>query len=238
MRRLPPGILPVVLVALIGCGGSPDAAGPTNLEQPDTRSTGELAAADGNFRVRFTLAVGVPPKVPLQLSFDGREPDLVTLSQPLDERRYRLDPGMHNISVTLPQASCGLNRAFDADSTHPIDRFLVLEDHVGNYQVDVDCTSVLDTWGIRVTSYTEVLDHDGFTLTLTNPEFGTRTEHLPPEGKVTLLGYHVGWYKLHLTDVDPNCTVRGLGAPGWVGVNDSIQIKPYSGAIFYWVNCS
>ncbi len=236
MRRLLPGILPFLVVTIVACGGDNGSAGPTNLEAPDTRSTGELASADGNFRVRFTLEGGVPPKVPILVAFDGREPDPIMLSRPIDERRYQLTPGSHRIAISLDQASCGVNRSIDEEGNyHSLENILVLENHVGNYQVDVDCTSILDTWVVKVTPQSEKLDEGGFTLTFSNPEFGTRTEHLPAEGRLELIGYHVGWYKLRLTDVDPNCSVRGLGAPGW---GDSIEIKPYSGVIFYWVTCS
>jgi hypothetical protein len=176
----------------------------------------------------------VSPNVPLELSIDGRAPDHVWL--PSEPRIYAVEPGFHDIRVLLPQQTCSLNESIDEpQSAHANHRVLTLPGTVVNYSVHTDCSSVLDTWGARVTVENERPDIDGFLLTLTSPEFGATEVALPPAGSVRLPPLHVGWYRARLTGIHPSCRVSGIGAPGWA--HDSIQIRPHSGVMFYRVNC-
>lgn len=228
----------LALLAALGlplaCGPESDPTASTSQRPPDGRSTGDLASPNGSLRVNFILQEMVAPAAPLLVSIDGRQPDPIWF--PIEEKRYDLPPGQHVIDVRLGQSSCSVNRAADTDApTNALDHVLILEHAVVNYVIDVDCSSVLDTWAIRVTTLSPGTDPDGLELTMWSPDFGTRQYHLPGEGVVRLGPTHVGWWKFRVDGVGAGCRVLGHGAPGWP--DDSTEISPHSGMIFYWINC-
>ena len=224
-----------VLVSTLACGsGDAPTATPNQRPADDLRGTADLAASGGNFRVHFTLADMVAPTVPLKLSIDGRAPDEIWL--PLESKSYQLEPGTHQVLAHVGQTSCSLHQGYESEATvYSPQNVLILENGTFNYTLSLDCSSVLDTWAFKVTVLNEQGDPDGFQVTMSSPDFGTRVYDLPRQGSRMLGPTHVGWWKLRVEGIAPGCQVQGLGTPGTP--HDSVQIRPHSGVIFYWVRC-